>query len=71
MRWLIIIQLTTGQSVGLDIASEQECRDALAKIAAGHYTHVTLENGLRLPIARGLGCETVERFEVSKGRRGV
>ena len=70
MKWLIIVHIL-GQNVALPIASEQECRDTLAKIASGEYTHITLDGGLQLPVTRGLGCETVEQFEASKGRRGV
>lgn len=56
MIWAMLLQLTTGQIIGLDVASEEECRAALARIAAGEHMVVTLKSGIELPVAKGIDC---------------
>lgn len=55
--WLVVVELAfTGQRAALDAGTEAECHAALARIARGEFNAVIMDNGLRLPIARGLGC---------------
>lgn len=56
MIWTMLLTLVTGQVIGVDVASEEECRAALARIAAGEHMTVTLKNGIALPVARGIDC---------------
>ena len=56
-EWAMILEIAfTGQHIALDVASEAECKAAMARIAAGAQMIVTTKEGLRFPIARGLGC---------------
>lgn len=67
--WLLILQLAyTGQHIALPVGSEQQCREHLAAVIAGEHKIVTLENGLMLPIARGIRCEREDLFEAARGR---
>lgn len=58
--WVIVVQLFTGQSVLLPAGTEQECRAALQAIESGDDFVVRLDNGLVLPISRGIECLSPE-----------
>lgn len=54
--WTMILTLVTGQTITIDVASEDECRKALAEIESGRQMLVTLKNGITLPVAKGIDC---------------
>lgn len=57
MIWVMLLQIAvTNQIVGIDVASEEECRAAMDKLAAGEQMTVTLPNGVVLPVAKGIDC---------------
>ena len=56
MEWLMILQLTTGQFVGLPVGSQAECTIAMWRLQAGEQMYVLGKDGLRVPVQRGLGC---------------
>ena len=58
--WIVVIQLITGQNVGVEVASETECRDLLVSIAKSQKPTLTTNDGLIVPILRGLRCVSPE-----------
>ncbi len=66
MVWTMLLVLVTGQVIGVDIASEAECRKNLARIEAGEHMTVTLKNGIALPVAKGIDC-VMRRPKVEEG----
>ena len=71
MKWLILIQLTTGQMVARDTLSEAHCQSLLTAIAAGHYTIVQTTQGLILPIARGVRCMSPDEWEKTEALKAA
>ena len=67
MTWMLIVMLATGQMLALGQPSEQACLADLAKVRAGIHNVVTLDNGLVLPLAKGLGCVSEAEFNLRRG----
>ena len=68
MRWILLLQLaTTGQPLALLQPDEATCREKLAKVEAGTINIFTLDNGLVLPLAKGLGCVSEVEFMARRG----
>jgi hypothetical protein len=67
MRWILLLQLMTGQPLALLQPDEATCREKLAKVEAGTINVFTLDNGLVLPLAKGLGCISEVEFMARKG----
>jgi hypothetical protein len=66
--WMIIVLLTTGQKVAVDVDDEAACQQVMAMIAKGP-THIRVGE-LILPVEKGIGCYTPaerEEFLVRKG----
>ena len=53
--WMIVVLLTTGQQVAVDVDDEAACNQVMEMIARGP-THIKMEGGLILPVAKGIGC---------------
>ena len=68
MTWLLIIQLVTGKHLALDTVSEAQCRDYLAKVNAGIYVTVILDDKSEHVIARAITCETEAEFLAKRGK---
>ncbi len=65
--WLLILQVAiTGQWVALDVPSKERCEYMLQEVRKGGAT-VTLKNGVKLSIDRGIACITQEEFEAKQG----
>lgn len=73
--WLLILMLTTGQTVALDMESRERCEAIRASVNAGTGSvSVKVEDAyLRLPIAEhgGLMCITEDDFEGRKNGAGA
>mgnify|MGYP001610611094 CR=1 FL=1 len=71
MTWLLIVMLTTGQAVALDVESKERCEEMRAAVNDGTGSVSLKINGslLRVPIAPqgGLMCITEAEFEAKKG----
>lgn len=58
MIWIMILEIAiTGQMIALEVGSEEECRVALARIAAGERMTITMKDGLKVPVAKGIDCQ--------------
>ena len=67
MTWLLILQVAiTGQWIALDVPSKERCEYMLQETSKGGAT-VTLKNGVKLSIEKGIACMTEEEFEAKKG----
>ena len=65
-EFVMILQLAlTGQHVAIDVASEEECKTAIARIEAGEKMTLYLKNGVAVPVERVLGC--VSKQEATGG----
>ena len=62
--WLVVVELAIPNSRPIAIqpgyTTEAACHEAIARIARGEYNTLFLDNGGRLPIARGLGCISLQ-----------
>lgn len=66
--WVIVLEIMTGQVVLLPSGTEQECKQALKDIEAGDDYVVRLDNGLVLPIRRGVECLSAEDAARRQGK---
>lgn len=68
--WMIIVLLTTGQQVAVDVDDEAKCKQVMEMIAKGP-THIKMDGGLILPVERGIGCYSpAEREEFLARKAG-
>jgi hypothetical protein len=60
IEWIMILKIAlTGQVVPIDVASQQECLDAKARVEAGEKMTLTLKSGIggvRVPVEKVLAC---------------
>jgi len=68
MKYFLIVQLaTTGQLAALDTPNEAACLADLARVQSGVYRVIHLDNGLVLPVLRGIGCMSEVEYAARKG----
>lgn len=68
MKWLLIIQIMgTNQHVALNAPDEAACRADLDLVRAGVYRTLTMDNGVVLPVAKGIECVSEAEFLARKG----
>lgn len=65
--WMVVVLLTTGQQVAVDVDDEIACRTVMEMIAKGP-THIKVGE-LILPVAKGIGCYSPAEREAFLVRR--
>lgn len=54
--WVLVLELTTGRQVALDVPTEAQCHAMLEGVVSGQINTVTVGDGKEYSIRRAVGC---------------